>query len=251
MGTTAATDEDPAQPSGQARWRSRLGLLGLVSLLSLIALSTYNAVTTDRFIVDLSITRWLQKLEVNESVEELLFYAFFWGMAGVILVLVWVWLWFWGHRIDAVILVLANIPNSFNFLLRDFYGRPRPSEDLVNVIGGPAGMSYPSGHAVLVLFIYGFLIYLLTRYTRSRLLIYSALALWLLYIPFGGLWISHIGRHWPSDVFGGYLYALLYLVVWIKLFHLGRAWERRHPDVLTMATLRRIGARWFRPAGVT
>ena len=159
-----------------------------------------------------------------------------------------IWLWFRsGHRVDAVVLVRAKLPNFINFPLRAVYGRPRPDEMTVNVIGSPAGQSFPSGHAVLVVLLFGFLFFMLLQYTRSRRLIYGALVGIVLYIPFTGLYLVHYGRHWGSDVVGGYLYGLLYLVIAIGLFHLGRAWERRHPDTLTMATVRRLaGRRWSR-----
>ena len=216
----------------------------MTTLLALVALSTCNAVTTNRFVADLAITRWVQKLQVNESLEEVLFYLTFETLTGVVVAGTVLWLWFRsGHRVDAVVLALAKLPNFINFPLRAVYGRPRPDEVSVNVIGDPAGQSFPSGHALLVVLLYGFLLFLLMRYTRSKRLIYTAQALIVLYIPFTGLYLIHNGRHWASDVVGSYLYGLLYLVIAIKLFHLGRAWEGRHPDLLTMATVRRLAGR--------
>jgi len=224
------------------RWTIALGITTL--LVALVALSTYNAVTTDRFVVDLAITRWVQNFEVDELLEEVLFYIVFEAVAGVVIMAATLWLWFRsGHRVDAIVLMLAKIPNFINFPLRAVYGRPRPDEALVNVIGSPAGQSFPSGHALLVILLYGFLLYLLTQHTRSKRLLYGAQVLLVLYIPFAGLYVIHYGRHWASDVVGGYLYGLLYLVIAIKLFHLGRAWEDRHPDSLTMATVRRLTSR--------
>ena len=218
--------------------------LGISTLLALVALSTFNGVTADRFAADLTITRWLQNFKANESLEEVLFYISFETLAGVIVAATVLWLWFRsGHRVDAVVLVLVKFPNFINSPLRAVYGRPRPDEVLVNVIGGPAGKSFPSGHAVLVVLLYGFLLYLLMQHSRSKRLIYAAKVLLVLYIPYTGLYIIHTGRHWASDVVGGYLYGLLYLVIAIKLFHLGRAWEARHPDLLTMATVRQFAVK--------
>ena len=217
--------------------------LGITTLLALTALSTYNGVTTDRFRSDLAITQWVQRLEVNETVEEFVLYAAFQAIAGAIAFTAGLWIWFRGHRVDVVILGLAQLPNIVNFPLRDLYGRPRPSEELVNVIGHPAGNSYPSGHAVLVVFVFGFFVFLLMQYTRNRRIVYPALLALLIYIPFGGLYFVHYGRHWSSDVVGGFLYGLVYLVIWTKLFRAGRTWERRHPEALTMATVRRLRAK--------
>jgi len=223
--------------------RSILIGLGITTLLALTALSTYNGVTSDRFRSDLAITKWVQRLEVNETVEEFVLYAAFQATAGAIAFVAGILIWFRGHRVDVVILGLAQIPNIINFPLRDLYGRPRPSEELVNVIGVPSGNSFPSGHSVLVVFVFGFFVFLLMQYTRNRRVTYAALLALLLYIPFGGLYFVHYGRHWSSDVVGGFLYGLVYLVIWTRLFHMGRSWERRHPEALTMATVRRVLAR--------
>ncbi len=224
---------------------SKLSLkaVGITVLLAMTALATFSAVTTDRFAADLAITRWVQRLEVNETFEELFFYAIFEGLAGVLVMAAAIWLWFRGHRVDVVVLALAKIPNGFVFLLRDWYGRPRPSDELVNVVGSPAGMSFPSGHAVLSVLLFGFLVYLLAQYATSKRIVYAAVGLWAMYIPFTMLYIVHYGRHWSSDAVGGVLYGALFLLLTIKLFHLGRAWELRHPDFLTTATVRRAMAR--------
>ena len=218
--------------------------LGIVGLLALTALSSYNAATTNRFAWDLSITEWIQKLEVSESFEDVLFYMGILGLGGAVMVPVWLWQWFRGHRMDALLLLLTLLPNGLIFLVRDLFDRPRPVEEgLVNVIGGPQGASYPSGHGFMVVLLYGFLLYLLTRYSSSKRAIYGVSALLLLYIPFAGLWLIHHGRHWPSDVFGGYLYGALVLVIWIRLHKIAGAWEERHPDFLTLATLQRAAGK--------
>ena len=166
------------------------------------------------------------------------------GFAGLLVFLTALWLWFkGGHRVDVVVLALAKIPNFVNFPLRGLYGRPRPSDSLVNVVGAPEGQSFPSGHAVLSVLLFGFLVFILMQYTRSRRVLYGALAFLVFYIPFTGLYAIHYGRHWASDIVGGYLYGLLYLVLAIMLFYLGRAWESRHPDALTLATVRRLASR--------
>ena len=223
--------------------RSILIGVGITTLLALTALSTFNGVTSDRFRWDLAITQWVQRLEVNETVEELVLYAAFAALGGAIAFGAGLWIWFRGHRVDVVMLGLAQIPNIVNFSLRDLYGRPRPSEPLVNVIGHPSGYSYPSGHAVALVFVFGVFVFLLMQYSRNRRVTYAALLALLMYIPFGGLYFVHYGRHWASDIVGGFLYGLVYLVIWTRLFHVGRAWERRHPEALTMATVRRVLAK--------
>lgn len=244
MNAVVASVKERARTSDKTARRRWLVFSGVLALLALTALSSFNAVTTDRFVVDLAITRWVQGLKVDESLEEVLFYMGVLGVGGAVASIVGLWQWLRGYRVDAALLLLSILPNAANFLLRDLFSRPRPeATGLVNVVGGPQGQSYPSGHALMVIFLYGFLLYLLPKYTRNKRVIYTLRALLVLYVPFTGFWLIHHGRHWPSDVFGGYLYGLLYLVIWIGLYRVAKAWERRHPDLLTWTTLRRIGAR--------
>ncbi len=230
-----------AQLAGGKSLRRPFMGIGLLGLLATTALVTYSAVTTDRFAADLAITRWLQQVQVNDTAVQILSYVLFEGLVVVLAASAILWLWFKGHRVDAFVVVLAMAPNGFVFLLRDFYGRPRPSDELVHVLGSPVGMSFPSGHAVVILFFVGFLLYILTRYRQSKRLVYTAVALWLLYIPFAGLLVVYHGRHWSSDVFGGFLYSGLFFILYIKLFHIARAWESRHPELLGRISLRRTG----------
>lgn len=177
--------------------------LGLTVLLVLLALSTYNAVTTDRFAADLAITRWVQKLEVDEALEKVVFHIVFEGLAGVVVAGAFLWLWFKsGHRVDAVVLALAKLPNFINFPLRAMFGRPRPDELSVSVIRGPSRpslrFSVVSADAA-------------HPFQADRLRHYRIFTV--LYIPFTGLYLVHLGRHWASDGGGGYLYGLL---IWLS-----------------------------------
>ena len=228
----------------------RVRVSGVLLLLTVTALSSYNAVTTDRFAWDLSISRWAQKVNVSESLEEMLFFMGVLGLGGAAMVLAWLLLWLNGHRGEAILLFFGLLPNGLLFLVRDLFDRPRPAADLINVVGGPQGASYPSGHGFMVLFVYGFLLFLLARHSQSKRLFFTASVVVALYVPFAGLWLVNHGRHWLSDVFGGYLYGALCLLLWIALHRAVTAWEIRHPDTFTLATVQRIFCRLGLTRGV-
>jgi membrane-associated phospholipid phosphatase len=236
-----STDPAPDRRGWLTRDRA-LEILGVAALLGLLALSTYNAVTTDRFPADLSITRWLQKLDLG-PIRGLLFTMGLRGVAGVTLGLTALWLWFRGHRVEGVMCLLIVLPDISSFALRDLFDRPRPDSDLVVVYGGPQGASFPSGTALHTIFFFGFVLYLLPRIQLSSPWKRAVAAACVVYIPVMGLWVVHHGRHWPSDVLGGYVYGAVYLYLWIKLYQVARAWDERHPGVLASLTLRRLGSR--------
>jgi membrane-associated phospholipid phosphatase len=91
-----------------------------------------------------------------------------------------------------------------------YWNRDRP--DLIaNGVAASGLHSFPSGHAVVVITVYGLLGYLWCRASRSwveKLLITVAIASWI------GLIVSsrlELGAHWPSDVVVGVIIGLLWL----------------------------------------
>ncbi len=73
--------------------------------------------------------------------------------------------------------------------------------------------SFPSGHAMVSLVIYGMLSYLLaTRFHRKRK---SILSVTILLIAAIGLSRLYLGVHWPTDVIAGYAAGLVWLIACI------------------------------------
>ncbi len=49
------------------------------------------------------------------------------------------------------------------------------------------------------------------------------------YILIAGLWLLYDGRHWPSDVLGGYVYGAFFLIIIIWGYERYISWRRRYP----------------------
>lgn len=87
-------------------------------------------------------------------------------------------------------------------LLKLAAGRPRP--DIVPHLGGFAGASFPSSHAMLSLAVYGMLAIAIGRITMSnglRWLMYAVAVALAAVIGFSRL---YLGVHWPTDVMAGW-----------------------------------------------
>ena len=220
---------DDAAPQVPANLRRRaLDAAGVAAILGLTAFSTFHAVTTDRWDYDLPISEFLQRVDVG-PLSGVLFWVGARGLAGVTMAVAAIWLWLSGRRAAAALIALMLVPDALNFVLRDLIDRPRPSVELVRVEGGPQGASYPSGTAVHAMLFYGFIAYLLAKVGapgRPRQIAAAALVFWIL---LQGVWLINHGRHWASDVVGGYLYGATYLTLWIKLYPLAAKWDAAHP----------------------
>ena len=197
--------------------RYRLLYVGLATSFAFLLLFTAFARSSGPFEWEIDLTQWMQNFNLGKL--EGLRYGLFWmgsvGVAGVVLVLAVAFLWSLRFYVEAAFVLLTAVPNAANYAVRYIIGRPRPTYDLVEIIGGPQGFSFPSGHALHVLFFYGFLVYLAVIFLSRRWLKFSLVLGTAIYISFSGIWLMYDGRHWFSDVVGGYIYGAFYLLLWI------------------------------------
>ena len=76
------------------------------------------------------------------------------------------------------------------------------------------GYSFPSGHALIAIAVYGILAYFLgEKYPYRRKAIYSLSGIFIFLIGFSRL---YLGVHWPSDILAGWLIGglILYIMIW-------------------------------------
>ncbi len=100
--------------------------------------------------------------------------------------------------------------------LKMFFGKPRP--ELWPRLIDELTYSFPSGHALGSMVLYGFLAYLLAqRWPQMRGWIYGAAVLLIGGIGFSRL---YLGVHWPTDVLAGYSVGFLWMIFCIALLRL-------------------------------
>ena len=122
-----------------------------------------------------------------------------------------------------LVLILAL---SSNILLKEIINRSRPlGEHMVTV----KTLSYPSGHAMVSMAFYGFLIYLIAYFKINKILkvcLITVLALLILSI---GISRIYLGVHYPSDVLGGYIAGIMWVTFCVLIFNLIKIF-RRDPE---------------------
>ena len=79
------------------------------------------------------------------------------------------------------------------------------------------GYSFPSGHSMVSFAFYGFLIYLINKNLKNKKIKYPLIALLSLLILLIGISRIYLGVHYVTDVLGGYIIGLIYLIVFIKV----------------------------------
>jgi undecaprenyl-diphosphatase len=132
-----------------------------------------------------------------------------------------------GLRLEALLTLFAAVGGAgLWYLTSELVGRPRPSPELVRAAADLPFGSFPSGHALNLTAIFGFLFYLCFVYPRPgwmRRLLLAATAVPVLTIGFARI---RDGAHWPSDVLGGYLLGGILLAIVIDLHQRARQRHR-------------------------
>jgi membrane-associated phospholipid phosphatase len=100
------------------------------------------------------------------------------------------------------------------FLLKNLFDRERPA---IPLLKEAAGLSFPSGHALMSVTFYGLIIYIVFKTYRDKdwkWIIISLIILLILIIGFSRIYLR---VHYASDVIAGYCIGFLWLVfaVWL------------------------------------
>jgi membrane-associated phospholipid phosphatase len=127
-----------------------------------------------------------------------------------------------GVRALAVVAVAIGLEQLFGEASKALFGRPRPSRELIAVMGNPTGLSFPSTFMTLYSVTVGALVVLAWRARpsplRTTVLVAGVLVLLLAIaarvVP---------GAHWPSDALG----TLLICVSWLAVAFEAANAERR------------------------
>jgi len=207
--------ETRREESNETSLRRRLNRI--MPFLALSAVAAMGAYLTG----DLRITQFLQRF--NDPYIHGLMVAVSWsgyqGRQWIVALCVAALLLRFRLRIEAACLLISL---GAGVLLSNFIklivARPRPSPDLVDVYLTHPTWSFPSGHVVTYMTLYGFLFYLVYTLMRRSALRSAVLVLLGALIGLVGLSRVYLGAHWASDTLAGYGFGLLCLALMIHLY---------------------------------
>ena len=120
-------------------------------------------------------------------------------------------------KMGLIIMINLFVSILLNIIFKGIIQRDRPLEDFLII---ESGYSFPSGHSMVSMAYYGLIIYFIYKKIkdkRVRNILMILIGLLILAIGFSRI---YLGVHFASDVIGGFLISIIYLVCAIKLLNL-------------------------------
>ncbi len=216
--------------------RSRWAALGFVSVIGAATALTVLVQGSHLLPGELAIARWLAEdpLPGTVAISEALDVGVGVRMAPLIFFALLPIVWRAWSRWEALTFLVAG-GLTFAVRLAEFPYRPRPTDDLVWTLGVQGSTSYPSGHVVYAVLVFGLLAYLASRHPPRFWLHAVMVSLPAIMVIAMGPARIVVKDHWPADVAGGYLISLPLLmgVIWAHA-HLPSWLGRRAPRVYSL-----------------
>ena len=201
-----------------------IGIVGLAScllILFVLAKLAEEVLEGDTFAFDTTFLLWLHHF-ANPNLDHLMLFLTNLGnpitvviVAGITVLL----LWWRSYREEAKVFILACLGGLIlNTGLKLFFSKPRP--ELWESLIAEKSFSFPSGHALGSMVLYGFIAYeLATHYPHLSKVIYSLTVILIVAI---GISRPYLGVHWPTDIIAGYGVGFLWLMICITMLKLQR-----------------------------
>lgn len=192
-------------------------LFGSIGLFLLLTLFVVLKLTTP---IDTTFSKWVFQLHNPVFTAFFRFITDFGYVQILLILLVIILIVFHKYRFAYILPIHVTISVIFNMILKNIFARPRP--EMIRLID-EVGFSFPSGHAMVTMVAYGYLIFVVHHYIQQKWLRYSLIAFLVFIIVSVGLSRIYLGVHYLTDVLAGYSISLFYLLVVtkMKIFSLG------------------------------
>ncbi len=196
--------------------KNKLKFIILIVLTILFILITY-LVKTDKIInFDNFIYEFLSDNSNNCLTSFFKVITFFANWQTIIILCIIILVFIKNKIIGVEVCIISIISCILNNIFKNIFVRPRP-DVLKLIIQG--GYSYPSGHAMGSMTLYGFLIYLIYKSKLSKNIKIIFITLLLLLILLIGISRIYLGVHYASDIISGYIVSVILLITYTEIIN--------------------------------
>lgn len=117
-------------------------------------------------------------------------------------------------KIGIAVMINLLIITVLNIILKNVVQRPRPNEFRLIT---ETGYSFPSGHSMVSMAFYGFLIYLIYKLVKNSKIKWTLIISLSIIICTIGISRIYLGVHYASDVLAGFTISISYLVIYTSI----------------------------------
>lgn len=135
------------------------------------------------------------------------------GNPIIIVIMISLIIFIFKNKHSLMIVLIAACTALTNVVLKYIIRRERP---LVLKLIEQGGYSYPSGHAMIAVSLYGYMFYIVCRRVRNKKLRKILCALLVILILSIGASRIYLGVHFASDIIGGFLLAMFELLLLVE-----------------------------------
>ena len=193
----------------------KFSIFVVVLCLILFSIICYGVLSYDSLVIDTKVYSFITNNIMNDGLTPILkAITELGGVAFTVLAGVLIFMFCkknrWFITIDLVGVTLVNQ------VIKHIIRRPRPN---VLRLVEESGYSFPSGHSMVSMAFYGIIIYLVYKNVSNKYLKWILIILLSLLILSIGFSRIYVGVHYFTDVVGGFLLGLAYLIIYINIYN--------------------------------
>lgn len=193
----------------------KFSIFVVVLCLILFGIICYGVLSYDSLVIDTKVYSFITNNIMNDGLTPILkAITELGGVAFTVLAGVLIFMFCkknrWFITIDLVVVTLVNQ------VIKHIIRRPRPN---VLRLVEESGYSFPSGHSMVSMAFYGIIIYLVYKNVSNKYLKWILIILLSLLILSIGFSRIYVGVHYFTDVAGGFLLGLAYLIIYINIYN--------------------------------
>lgn len=193
----------------------KFSIFVVVLCLILFSIICYGVLSYDSLVIDTKVYSFIINNIMNDGLTPILkAITELGGVAFTVLAGVLIFMFCkknrWFITIDLFGVTLVNQ------VIKHIIRRPRPN---VLRLVEESGYSFPSGHSMVSMAFYGIIIYLVYKNVSNKYLKWILIILLSLLILSIGFSRIYVGVHYFTDVAGGFLLGLAYLIIYINIYN--------------------------------
>lgn len=163
---------------------------------------------------DVAILLWVSKWNTPTLTEIMKWITNLCSPIVILLIVLCLLLFMKNKKISCLITINLFFCALVNYILKFIFSRQRPLEFMLI---DQAGYSFPSGHSMVSMAFYGFIIFLIYKLVKTKWIKIASITILTLVIFSIAFSRIYLGVHYPSDVIVGLTCGYVYIILFLKM----------------------------------